>query len=111
MTFRSLRGRLIVGTLAWLLVALVAGGFALSLAFRRTADAALVHVRDGGPGIARDRIEQAFEPFVAAETVDGGWGIGLGFVRLVAASHGGSITPSPGADGQGLVMTLRLPLS
>jgi signal transduction histidine kinase len=88
-----------------------AGSRPIRVELERAADAALVRVRDGGPGIARDRLEQIFEPFVAADTVDGGWGIGLGFVRLVAASHGGSITASPGADGHGLVMTLRLPLS
>ena len=71
---------------------------------------ASIRVRDGGPGIARDRLDQIFEPFVAAETVDSGWGIGLGFVRLVATSHGGSITATPGTDGQGLLMTLRIPL-
>jgi len=72
---------------------------------------ASIRVRDGGPGIAHDRIDQIFEPFVAADTVDSGWGIGLGFVRLVAASHGGSITAAPGSDGHGLLMTLRLPLA
>jgi signal transduction histidine kinase len=35
---RSLTGRLIASTVAWLLVALAAGGFALSLAFRRAVE-------------------------------------------------------------------------
>jgi signal transduction histidine kinase len=87
-----------------------AGSRPIRVELERTGDTALVRVRDAGPGIARERLDQIFEPFVAADTVDGGWGIGLGFVRLVAASHGGSITASPGSDG-GLVMTLSLPLS
>jgi signal transduction histidine kinase len=76
----------------------------------RDGDAAIVYVRDQGPGIAADRIDQIFEPFVAADTVDSGWGIGLGFVRLVASNHGGTVAATPGDDGHGLVMTLRIPL-
>jgi signal transduction histidine kinase len=86
-----------------------AGGRPISVELAQEDGAALVRVRDGGPGIAPDRLDQIFDPFVAAETVDSGWGIGLGFVRLVATSHGGSITAAPGNDGHGLVMTLRLP--
>jgi signal transduction histidine kinase len=87
-----------------------AGGQPIRVEVERAGDAVQVRVLDGGPGIARERLEQIFEPFVAADTVDGGWGIGLGFVRLVAVSHGGSVSASPGPGGQGLVMTLRLPL-
>lgn len=39
MTFRSLRARLIAGTSVWLVVALLAGGFALSHAFRESVEA------------------------------------------------------------------------
>jgi signal transduction histidine kinase len=88
-----------------------AGNRPIEVELERVGDDASIRVRDGGPGIAHDRIEQIFEPFVAADTVDSGWGIGLGFVRLVAASHGGSITATPGTEGQGLLMTLRLPLA
>jgi signal transduction histidine kinase len=87
-----------------------AGGGPIRVEIESTGDVVLVRVRDGGPGIARERLERIFEPFVAADGVDGGWGIGLGFVRLVAASHGGSIDAGPGDDGVGLVMTLRLPV-
>jgi signal transduction histidine kinase len=87
-----------------------AGSKPIKVEVERDTTEAVVYVRDEGPGIAADRLEQVFEPFVAADTVDSGWGIGLGFVRLVAANHGGSIVASPGADGHGLVMTLRLPL-
>jgi signal transduction histidine kinase len=88
-----------------------AGSRPIRVELERAGDTALVRVRDAGPGIAGERLAQIFEPFVAADTVDGGWGIGLGFVRLVAASHRGSITASPGSDGRGLVMTLSLPLA
>jgi two-component system sensor histidine kinase QseC len=87
-----------------------AGHHPIRVELESAADHAVIRVRDGGPGIAADRLEQMFEPFVAAETVDSGWGIGLGFVRLVAATHQGSVEGGAGTDGHGLVMTLRLPL-
>ena len=87
-----------------------AGTKPIRVELERTAEAALVRVLDGGPGIAGDRLGTIFDPFVAADTVESGWGIGLSFVRLVASTHGGSIAASPGAEG-GLVMTLRVPLA
>jgi signal transduction histidine kinase len=45
------------------------------------------------------------EPFT---TKPGGWGLGLMFVRMVVARHGGSIGCRAGPRG-GLVFTLRLP--
>jgi signal transduction histidine kinase len=88
-----------------------AGNNPIRVELERAGDDAVIRVRDGGPGIAPDRLEQLFEPFVAANTIDSGWGIGLGFVRLVAAAHGGSIDGTPGTDGSGLVMTLRFPIA
>jgi signal transduction histidine kinase len=88
-----------------------AGSGPIQVEVERDGDAALVRVRDGGPGITGARLDQIFEPFVAGDSVDSGWGIGLGFVRLVASSHGGSVAASPGSEGRGLVMTLRLPLA
>src|SRR5688572_10323718 len=87
-----------------------AGNKPIKVEIVRDGDAAIVYVRDLGPGIAPDRLDSIFEPFVAADTVDSGWGIGLGFVRLVASNHGGTIAAAAGDDGHGLVMTLRLPL-
>jgi signal transduction histidine kinase len=87
-----------------------AGMHPIRVEVERTAHEALVHVCDQGPGIHHERHESVFEPFVGADTVESGWGIGLGFVRLVAAAHGGSVAASPGAQGRGVTMTLRLPL-
>jgi signal transduction histidine kinase len=77
----------------------------------RDEEAALVRVVDRGPGIAIDRLDSVFEPFVASDAVESGWGIGLSYVRLVASTLGGSIAASPGPDGKGLAMTLRVPLT
>ncbi|HVR29450.1 MAG TPA: HAMP domain-containing sensor histidine kinase, partial [Thermoanaerobaculia bacterium] len=87
-----------------------AGTMPIRVELEREGDAALVHVRDDGPGIPADRLEQLFEPFAAAESAESGWGIGLGYVRLVASAHRGSLQAAPGPEGKGLVMTLRLPV-
>jgi signal transduction histidine kinase len=88
-----------------------AGTQPIRVELERTAEAAVVRVTDRGPGIAVDRLDSVFEPFVASDTVESGWGIGLSFVRLVASTLGGSIAASSGADGHGLVMTLSVPLT
>jgi signal transduction histidine kinase len=86
-----------------------AGHHPIQVETERDGDTVVVRVRDEGSGIAPDRLEQVFDPFVAADSVESGWGIGLCFVRLVATNHGGTISAAPGDHGQGLVMTLRLP--
>jgi signal transduction histidine kinase len=88
-----------------------AGDQTIQVELERTADAATVRVRDRGPGIASDRLDSVFEPFAGSEAMESGWGVGLGFARLVAIAHGGSLTLAAGDDGRGLVATLRLPLS
>ena len=87
-----------------------AGSQPIRVEIDRSEAAAVVRVVDRGPGIADDRMGVLFEPFAAAEAVESGWGIGLGFVRLVARAHGGSLTVERGAQGRGMAMTIRLPL-
>ena len=87
-----------------------AGNHPIQVVLERAGDTAVGRVCDAGPGIAPDRLEQVFEPFVAADSVESGWGIGLGYVRLVATSHRGTVSAAPGTDGDGLVVTLRLPV-
>jgi signal transduction histidine kinase len=87
-----------------------AGHHPIRIEIENDGATAVVRVCDGGPGIAPEKLDQIFDPFVAADSVESGWGIGLGFVRLVASGHGGSISAAAGEGGHGLVMTLRLPL-
>jgi signal transduction histidine kinase len=72
----------------------------------------VIRVRDEGPGIPPEMLEQVFEPFFRLEgsrNVDtGGVGLGLSIARDVAQGHGGSLTLA-NRSPQGLEATLRLP--
>ena len=50
-----------------------------------------IQVRDNGRGIADGNRDRVFEPFFSTRRDDGGTGMGLGIVRAMLASHGGSI--------------------
>lgn len=65
-----------------------------------------IEVEDSGPGIAKERREQVFEPTFT--TRPGGLGLGLTVVERVAEAHGGRVDVRPGAAG-GALFRLRLP--
>lgn len=75
---------------------------------------AIVHIRDGGPGIPDDQQQAAFDPFFRIESSrsreTGGTGIGLTIARNIAERHGGSITLHNHAEG-GLEVTIELPIA
>ena len=81
-----------------------------------TSDGAVVtvRVRDEGPGIPTEYLDQVFEPFFRVESSrnrdTGGTGLGLCIARDVAQSHGGSVSLKNHPDG-GLEATLALPRS
>ncbi|AGB75156.1 MULTISPECIES: sensor histidine kinase [Rhizobium] len=50
-----------------------------------------IQIRDNGCGIANGNRDRIFEPFFSTRRDDGGTGMGLGIVRAMLASHGGSI--------------------
>jgi two-component system sensor histidine kinase CreC len=88
-------------------------GGAIVVAIRVDGSEARMEIRDSGPGIpdfARDRV---FERFYSLPRPDGGSrssGLGLCFVREVAALHQGSTSLQNAQDG-GAVATLKFPAS
>jgi two-component system OmpR family sensor kinase len=50
-----------------------------------------IQVRDNGRGITDGNRDRIFEPFFSTRREDGGTGMGLGIIRAMLASHGGSI--------------------
>ena len=76
------------------------------------AEALVIRVRDGGPGIPEAELERVFEPFHRLEASrnrdTGGTGLGLTIARNIAQAHGGTLTLA-NRDGGGLEATLTLP--
>jgi two-component system osmolarity sensor histidine kinase EnvZ len=70
-------------------------------------------VRDRGPGIPEDQLEQVFRPFYRLESsrsqTTGGTGLGLAIVRQLVESNGWKINLSNRAGG-GLVAVLEIPV-
>jgi signal transduction histidine kinase len=73
----------------------------------------IIRVRDDGPGIPPEQLEQVFEPFFRLESSrnrdTGGSGLGLSIARDIAQAHGGSLVLRNRAEG-GLEAVLTLPL-
>ncbi|MGZ4358243.1 MAG: sensor histidine kinase [Gaiellaceae bacterium] len=96
------------------LLHLLANGFqtcgdhgSVSVELLREGDAAVLMVRDTGPGPAG--ADEIFEPFVTTRASEHGSGLGLAAARLIARRHGGDVElRETSADGS--VFALRLPL-
>lgn len=78
-------------------------------------DQASIHVTDTGVGIASDHLPRVFDLFAQAPRAldrgEGGLGIGLTVVKLLAELHGGSVGIASEGPGKGTAVTIRLPLS
>jgi signal transduction histidine kinase len=67
-----------------------------------------VRVRDTGPGISPERMEEVFRPFVSTKG-SRGTGLGLAVSRKILREHGGDVV-AESKVGVGSIFTLRLPL-
>jgi signal transduction histidine kinase len=77
------------------------------------SDAALISVRDRGPGIPEEYREAVFDRFVRVPSEAGrgsGTGLGLAIAKSVVQMHGGSIKLEQGPGG-GCLFTASLPLA
>jgi signal transduction histidine kinase len=87
-------------------------GASAKIMVQQTGDKVAIIIDDNGPGIAADKIEQMFEPFVRAEGSrnrdTGGSGLGLTIARSILRSHGGDIRLENRAEG-GLRVLVELP--
>ncbi|MBW3570707.1 MAG: HAMP domain-containing histidine kinase [Gemmatimonadetes bacterium] len=82
-------------------------GARLRVTVERDGGQAVVRVADNGPGIAPDRLDRIFQPFVS--TKGKGMGLGLAICREIVEAHAGRIEVDS-AVGRGTTFTLRLPL-
>jgi signal transduction histidine kinase len=74
--------------------------------------AAVLSIRDHGPGVPEDELNLMFRPFYRGSNASRaeGHGLGLAIVRRVVQAHGGDIQ-ARNADGGGLDVVMRLPLA
>ena len=83
-----------------------------ALSVQDSPEALTLRVRDAGPGIPPEALEQVFEPFFRLEAsrnrVTGGSGLGLAIARQIAEGAGGTLSLRNHPEG-GLEATLRLP--
>jgi two-component system sensor histidine kinase CpxA len=80
----------------------------------KAGDAALVSVRDNGPGVPASALPLLFKPFYRVDnsrgTTTGGMGLGLAIVRNAVAVHGGTVS-AKNIVPHGLEVELRLPVT
>jgi len=83
----------------------------IELVVTTEGSAAMVSVRDSGPGIDPSDLDHIFEPFYRGRSVNGaGGGLGLALSREIVHRHGGSIEAANRPEG-GCEIRFRLPLS
>jgi signal transduction histidine kinase len=71
-----------------------------------------VTVADTGRGIRPEFLPRVFEPFSqAAESVQGGLGLGLTIVYSIVEMHGGTVRAASDGEGKGATFRVTLPLS
>jgi two-component system OmpR family sensor kinase len=109
-----IRVRQIIDNLAENALRVSPPGSVIVLGLRAEPTAAVIEVRDSGPGLTGADIEDAFEPGVLHERYRGvrpvGTGLGLALVGRLADGVGGSAEAGQAAEG-GARFTVRLPLS
>ncbi len=78
---------------------------------RRENSAAILRVRDTGPGIAADELPRIFDRLFRGDRsrAERGLGLGLSLVRAIVQAHGGGVTVES-EPGRGSVFTVSLPV-
>ena len=69
-----------------------------------------IQVRDTGPGISEENLEQIFDPFFTTKDVGHGVGLGLAISYGIIREHNGTTTVKS-IEGEGTTFTVRLPVS
>jgi PAS domain S-box-containing protein len=85
----------------------MAGRGRIVVTLGRSGHAAVIEVRDNGPGIPLDIRDRVFEPFFTTKARGGG--LGLPIARRTAELHGGSLALEC-PDAGGTVVTLTFPI-
>jgi signal transduction histidine kinase len=78
----------------------------------READAAVLQVRDTGPGIPADELPRIFDRLFRGDTsrTERGLGLGLSLVKAIVEAHGGAVEVSSEL-GRGSTFSVSLPIN
>ncbi len=83
----------------------------VELSIHQHGEAVVMLLRDHGPGIAAELRERVFLPFVRANPVIEGAGLGMTIALEVVQSHGATLTLEEPPDGTGLQVRVIFALS
>lgn len=87
-------------------------GKPITLATKSDGSRLTIEVRDIGPGIPKEELENIFERFYRLDKTRsrklGGTGLGLPIARTIVEAHGGEIV-AESAGGRGTTMSIHLP--
>ncbi len=83
----------------------------LRVASRRTAEGAVITIRDNGTGMTPEVMARVFSPFFTTKESSRSTGLGLTLSHEIVREHGGQIVPNsqPGAYTEMTVQLLRSP--
>src|SRR5207302_8627262 len=71
--------------------------------------AAIIRIRDNGPGIAPEVMPHIFEPFFTTKTDEQRTGLGLAVAKSIVEQHDGEISVKS-TPGEGAEFIIRLPV-
>ena len=87
-----------------------AKGAPIDLTVERADAAAVIAVRDHGPGIPATELPHVFDRYWTGRTKKGGAGLGLAIAKGIVAAHGGQIAVDS-SQGEGAKFFFTLPLA
>ncbi len=83
---------------------------AVEVALTQSGNAYTVRVRDQGPGVPEDELDNIFGEFYRVDSArsrdTGGYGLGLAIARRAVVQHGGAIRARNHGDGLDIILTL-----
>ncbi|HVH11554.1 MAG TPA: HAMP domain-containing sensor histidine kinase [Longimicrobium sp.] len=83
------------------------GDARLAVSVERDGASAVVRIADNGPGIAPEKLDRIFQPFLSTKTK--GMGLGLAICREIVEAHAGRLEVDSQV-GEGTTFTMRVPL-
>jgi signal transduction histidine kinase len=83
------------------------GGGEVTVSAEKTEDILVLTVKDTGPGIPAERVDEVFDPFFT--TKQNGTGLGLPIAYQIVEQHGGELEIEANSS-EGCSFVIRLPL-